>query len=1028
MERNKQNTKNLDNIIFYSGQYSQDAAEYTVNRQFSSEVNGLGTLSKDQDGYIYWSSFPNVRYKERDVILNSIGDLYNEAFAYATEFKPDFNENAVEIKNNRYTTEYSYQIDLNNTFGLANIYVKNDLKDFLLSLNEQTFNKGAFYGDNYEVSSIKIDQTYYNWFPQNTVAYYETIDASYNMTYTYYYLNDNEYNSMPVPEITEDLPEDLVNIINQMEEGQYLHSYSYDYVQTYTYQVPYIIGGDYYSYVRKKYDTIDSALSSKIEEGLSDFEERYNHDESIYSYYMYDCNFDIQMLLSTLNLGVKQSTFKFGFNSIYDGWFGNTINVKLNLNSNNGLLNQVYNEGIPDTDNEDFTPMFTLANITSGYDDAIFSIFANNTERISGSNIRLNSFKNHTFSTNRALTDEDTVNILTPYYINTLDLSPITNCIDSVLNLNETNWILRDCMLKNLILGSNDKNSSIEKIFGLNDIQTLEYINLKNVNNLTSTPAIDKLENLKVFDAENSNIDSFRPKSGTKLYYVSLPSTIKSIKLIRNTFKKGILNILNEERFFNGTFNYTPTSDLVSLTLNEVDSKLSYKLVSDWYNVLKTENKLDSVIYLEMKDIDWENVPIDMVKGIKNFDINPNLSGTISVIGNGNYGWLSRKDYQDLKKLYGINALIQGNVNNKIFKDLDIIAKSNKETFEFSFKVKNKNIEAFNARQDEIEAAMTPEELRAYELRGERPIRFNDTLDVAFKEYAFNINTKDYDIDDDPYKNVAANSFLDLLYIDGEKTYTFVNDTIEGYVYTKLSKSIDTFDSTEVKKMKVGDIALFNGDTLMIFYKESTKTHHLIKLGNITDISVLNRFGNNESTILNWFKDNETELEFILSQRENVIQNYTITSLSEDGNILYNTNDDGLILSVDIDTNAKEHYNDIIEKRYTLVYDNTLLNVTDITGENSENTYPKKYSVKLKPSVNVNETINTSFGIYCNANQTDTLETFNIQIRSLMINSSVEEGTLVLDSNVFSIDGNTLLISSTADPEYVDGIRTLIIR
>ena len=182
--------------------------------------------------------------------------------------------------------------------------------------------------------------------------------------------------------------------------------------------------------------------------------------------------------------------------------------------------------------------------------------------------------------------------------------------------------------MKKLILDDGtDTPSNIEKIFGLNDITSLEYIDMSNLSNLTRTPAIDALENLKVFKANNSNIDSFRPKRGTTLYNVELPESVKSIKLIDNTFEEGTLTVLGQQVHFDGNFNYTPNVKLTNLTLRNIDNKLSYKLVTDWYNAIEAADKLDSVIYLELNNIKWNNVNANTLINLKHFDINPNLSG-----------------------------------------------------------------------------------------------------------------------------------------------------------------------------------------------------------------------------------------------------------------------------------------------------------------------------------------------------------------------------------------------------------------
>ena len=57
------NIQNLDSILFYSGPDAVVAAEYTEGREFGSYVNGLGYLRKNADSSIYFSEYPNVKYK-----------------------------------------------------------------------------------------------------------------------------------------------------------------------------------------------------------------------------------------------------------------------------------------------------------------------------------------------------------------------------------------------------------------------------------------------------------------------------------------------------------------------------------------------------------------------------------------------------------------------------------------------------------------------------------------------------------------------------------------------------------------------------------------------------------------------------------------------------------------------------------------------------------------------------------------------------------------------------------------------------
>ena len=1026
MEREKQNSTNLDNIIFYSGQYAIDAAEYTVDRAFGTSLGNLGTLSKNDEGLIYWSNYPNVLYKERDTIINNIGDLYKETLSYITSTDLDYsNVGNTYIANNRYNVIYTYETDLNNDFDNAKWLASDHLVDFLTGLNRQTFNKGLYYGDSYEVSSIKIDQTYFNWYPANTVAYVNTIDASYTVSYHEFFVNEISNNQFEYDH--DNPPEDVITYLDTrggLAEGEYLHATTHSYLVTYTYDVPYTIGNNYYSYVKHIYNPIDDTISNKINEKLEDFEERYNHNTDIYAYYIYDCKCDLDLILSTKSVGVKQSKYKIGFDSKFSNWFGNTINLNINLNEDTNLGGIKYNEGNVNNP-EEFEEKYKLLDITSAGNNEIFSVFKNKSERISGENVEISATQTHSFYSNVELSEEDEVNILTPYEIDTLDLSALELALGKTLNLNESNWTSRDCKLRALILDNGNPiiKSNVERIYGINDLVSLEYLDISNHDKLKVTPAIDALSNLKVFKAKGSSIESFRPFHNLTLNYVSLPETVKSIKLIGNHFEEGILNIKGEDRYFNGLFEYTPNSTLSSLSLRRVDDELSYRLVKDWYDVLKEENKLDSVIYLELDGINWKSVPVETLIGIKRFDINPSFSGNISILGSGNYNQLSRSDYQSITKLYGINAFVEGNKDNKVFNNLNIIPQiSSKETFEFSLKVLNTNIKTKNQEYDDYESTLSADEYAAYVRENRRPIHYIDTLNVEFNQYEYNFVTKDYTNIGDPYTNRAANSILDMIY-SGKTSFTFRKDDIDKYIYCNLDTSIDTSSSNAIKKVNKGDILLFNGDTLMIYFENQPENsiYEYVKIGNILDQKSVGNFHDEYSTIENWFNDlDEVTLEFIPSQREVVIQKYTVISNSD---ILYENNHDGIEIKVDIDEYAKEHYDEIANKEVIIDYNSNLLNITDISETEG---YPKKYNIKYVEGIDFTNPIETYIKIYSPVEENYTKLNYKITLKDFFYETDVEEDTLGVDSSLYEVENGTLIVPN--DSVYVPEENMIIIK
>ena len=974
------NIQNLDSILFYSGPDAVVAAEYTEGREFGSYVNGLGYLRKNADSSIYFSEYPNVKYKERVTTFDKMNDLYSETLSYLVSNTENVIGNSY-IANNRYNAIYTYETDLNNNFDNARNCVKTNLSDFLIALNTQKYNKEAKYGDKFEVSSIKIDQTYFRWYPENTIAYYNTETTETPYTYTYYFVNDN-----PVNKYEGELNEQLTAYLNErggLADGEFIHSYSYTDKIITSEDIPYIIGGNYYSYVKQSYATIDYKLEEKIDNKLSYFEEKYNHNASIYAYYMYDCNSDIKMLLTTLSLGVKESTFKIGFDSKFNKWFDNVINLHAELNEND-----------------------VIANITSADNNAIFSIFRNNIDRITGDNVELNKDEVHSFVTNSAITLEDTINILTPYSIDTLDLSPIKTKISNILDLNETGWITDGSNMKKLILDDGtDTPSNIEKIFGLNDITSLEYIDMSNLSNLIRTPAIDALVNLKVFKANNSNIDSFRPKRGTTLYNVELPESVKSIKLIDNTFEEGTLTVLGQQVHFDGNFNYTPNAKLTNLTLRNIDNKLSYKLVIDWYDAIEAADKLDSVIYLELNNIKWNNVNANTLINLKHFDINPNLSGEISIYGSGNYHKLTRSEYQDIVKGYGINAFVHGNVSNKVFKDLDISLEKSKETFEYSLKVLNKSIESYNASLDE----------------NSDDIRYKDTLSVEFKGYAYDINNgyREYEID--PYTNRAANALLDIIYKENQD-FTFIKDDIDNYAYCKLDSSIDTSSSNEVKNIKAGDIMLFNSDTLMIFFEDvNNSIYEYIKLGNIIDETVEDYYGRAYSSLKHWFDhNNAATLRFIPSEREKIIDNISLSV--SDLDIHENENDNDIRLTITLP-----------ESIITAIENNEIKDTNIIAVSNDNCVTLEKisdYEYKLHIKYDFIASKNVILSAYVEGHEADTKVSITVKLNSEIESSYLNGDIIVLNSvdSYLDTENRTLVLSPKHELVYDADNLTLIIK
>ena len=1022
MEIKKQNTINLDSILFYSGDYANQAAEATANRQYGTYIEGLGYLRSTNDGGSYWTSYSNVVYREKTPTFNTLNDLFRETHSYLSNNDDyDYNIGDIDISNNRYTARYSYESVLDNLFLNSKIFPKNDLNDFLIGLNKQAFNKQNYYNGKPEISSIKFGYSYFDWITTDTPAYFEgegMKEATYSYSYMYFYY-DNDDSNKYFP----DEGEVISPLINEESEtNPYLHKFTYSYSYNYEYYdkgVPYYLDkDDYYSYFKHQYVPIIKSIEEYINSDLAKFEEKYvsTPPESIYAYYMYDCYSDVPMQLNSHSLGLKNSTFKIRFDSEFDSWYTYYIGLSANVNTND-----------------------TLYKVTSGKDGAVFTVIDGESNKISDiDNVVLNTNRSHEFVSNVDLTTDNEIRILTPYRIDTLDLSPLKGSLSETLDLNSEKWIEnKGSVMKSFILGSETLSSTVEKINGLNEITTLEYINIKNVNSLTVTPALSNLVNLKVFEAAGSSIESFRPIKDSVLYKVSLPDTIKSIKLMSTHFENGQLTIAGETVDFDGDFDYTPNKTLNSLVLSNIDNSLSYRLYSDWYDACKDDmNDLLSFNYLELSNIDWKDVPVEYLLALKYFDTNPAINGTIKLLGSGNYNWLTRDEYQNIIREFGTNAFETRAQFNRVFKYLDLVPPRKTETFEFSLEVQNLSAQKFNADEQEYRDLLPEALLQKYLLdnyvKGEEKFIFTETLPVSFGEFTEGSGSEVFGQEID---NRAANSFLDMVYHndDRAKEFKFKVNRHANNIYCKLPNSLDTYKSKEINNIKAGDILLFNGDTIMIFFEDvANSLYEYVKLGNLlnpvdTDhlagkYSVKGFAGNDVSPLNHWFDSyiceiDETTgeeyimLKFVGSERKPVIQDLLLSCDGEgpDSNILYDDNADGfLTVTLNLPDSVLAAYDDIenTEIRFDV---SPNIRVEEISADSTS--YPRTF--KVSPKTLPFESSDEYVIFYAAENREDTKVQVDIKLRNKYTPSTYDEETHTLILNGYhTIEDGVLIISS----------------
>jgi hypothetical protein len=819
-------SENLSSIMIYTGSSYLDAASYLANREYGSYISDLGYLGRTRDLKSYWTNYPELLYEETEYKFDKIKDIYDEAQSYLTSHD-DFANNGVititELNGNnktisRYHAEYSYQTNLNNNFSNIVPYSAEDINDFLFAINYQKYNKEVMYGSEYELNSVRIGSKTFNWHLSSDIAYTNVSVESTELSYFFAYIIDDD-NNVTYFYNADDY---LANTISGTS-----YAYTYDYTDNvYTYDHYYYGANNFYTYIGRQYLPIIDTLKDVIGEQVSEFENRHGNNEELYTYYMYDCSIDIPMTLTTRSLGTKKSTFELRYSSLYDNWFEYSIPMNMKLNG---------------------TTSFTV----TAYEDSTFGVRMNENDKVTESDtvILANETSQIEFSHNS--NDIAYMSILTPYSMKALDLSNAAQHIQGALNLTYSAWSTRKGNhLESLIIGSENINGNITKILGINDLYNLKYLDISNISNLVSTPAIARLNKLSTFKAKGSNIQSFKPAQNTEFERIELPDTITNIRLQNVT--------IDEDNF-----DYTINSNLNSLVLDNVSGLDTYKFVCEWNSLLKTNNSLvpQSLIYLELNDIDWNIVPVTIMEDIKKFDLNIK-NAEISVVGTSIYGMLSREEYIKMTKLYGVNAFYNLSTNEKVFPNLKLTKYVNSlPDFEYTFTISSEGqTKTFIAEFDNTD---NPNTIIAVNAVVGNLIKFNDTTGEL-----------------------------------EDVTYDFTIDRHEKYIFHKLSNIVDTKDTLpSSSQLDYGDIVLYNGDTILIMmdYIANPK-FQFIKLGNVND---------SRQDLLYWFLDeNVINLTFRRNEKPKVVSkiivNYNENEIDEI--IEYETVfSEGIDIFVDVD-------------------------------------------------------------------------------------------------------------------------------
>lgn len=939
--------------MIYTGSDYLTAASYLADRNYGEYVPDLGYLSKTTAGESYWTKYSDLLYEETEFKFDKISDIYEVGLSYQTTHYPTIGDVTIsQISSNnktvsRYHAEYSYQNDLGNQFSNIVENTTYDLSNFLVSLNYQKYNKQLMYGDDFEVSAIRIGAKTFEWHLASDIAYTNVSFESEHISYFFTYIIDDNGN------VTYYHSLDEYNNAESVTGQSYTFTYEDD-VVTYTYD-PYYYGKDnFYTYFSQEYVPIADTLSYEIAYQSALFGERHGNDEDLYTYYMYDCDIDIPMTLTTKSLGVKKSTFEMRYTSEYDRWFETGIPAYFNF------IEEDANNVVPSVE-------FTA------YNDGVFGMRINENENIFEQDEAVEQDESHTFSiqnVDNQYTNETEFIILSPSNMKELSIYEAAG----VLNLTKTGWPhiannIESLMVSNF--NSSEEYDKLDKIMGVNDLVNLKSLTLMNCKHLKSTPSISNLSKLSVFNAETTNIESFKPAENVTLEAVALPESIKNIRLKNVTIAEDASLTM-------------PVANLSSLTLDNVTGLDTFEFVERWNNALKSSNSLtpSSLIYLELNAINWQRVPATIMEDIKKFDLNIKTA-TISVLGTSTYGMLSREEYIKMTKLYGVNAFAASKTTEKVFNKLTL----------------NKAVPAL------------PEFEYSFTLSASG----RDTTAVA-----------KFDNTDNPDTIIAVNSVIDNIL---GKTIAFTYDRYAKYIShtfmaNDISKPVDTKDthnSTLNTVLRYGDIVLYNGDTLIIVMERiDNAKFQYIKLGSLVD---------EDQNLKQWFGNNVDNLSIHFEQfdRPEVANAITVKHNDEDVNtidVFENTiKTTGLTLAIDVDNPAAEN-KAIGIKLYDLF----------IVYEHDENTNEYVFKATDNALIPAFGSAKCKVRCYLDGNLPSSNEpignyVYNEFFINIVSNSDVhseyEDGIVMVDEDNISIEDNILTFTTGAEFDEETGILTI---
>lgn len=619
----------LPNITFYSGEDAEFCGQALENREYGAHSDIFGDLSTTSNYNSYWSYFSNKIFSETPTKYNNIGDILSATISYLDKFKG--NNVDITVDKNVISLNYNYENDLNSNFDNTKIIPASDIINLMNSVNDMRFNKLNYYKKNLELKEITYAHKKYPYRPEGTVftvteedelveydfsrqfVDYNYTELSYDVAYTGYIMREIELGDGTITYI----PTDITYIGNQT----------------------------FYSYVISDINRFDNRMETCFIDNTTNVEEKYG---DLKTYFLSELDTMLVFTLNTNSLGSKNIYTYFNFEGKYSNWFDNAITFNVNcsdLNAND-----------------------KIANITANTPD-YFNILVDERYKPCGNDRYIERANDIKLINIDNLDLDQKFKVINASNIKRLDLSFVTDKLSKINLLNNyekkvnalafknTNWINENGLnLKSLVIGKDGVESTIEKIYGINNITTLEELNLKNCKYIDSLN-ISNLQNLKNLEIIGTNITTLIPHSNNHFEKLSLPESLTSLILNRN--------VIDE-------LDYTPTHNLINLTLNNVSGEgiNSQEFINDWISELETntiknsKNQNISILLsgivqnTTLLGINWVDEPVDKLLKIRYLGINKDnikdkLSGNISIKGSNEDNKLDRKEYLGLRNFFG---------------------------------------------------------------------------------------------------------------------------------------------------------------------------------------------------------------------------------------------------------------------------------------------------------------------------------------------------------------------------------------